>query len=253
MNANEATTFQPSRQMMLRSQGPVDQLDTTSLSPAGSYVRSRNKNGQSNVNASYNTVSLQIKEKRRGLVMVIVAFLGDDPRDWFAPSLDPDGLPVRPLDWSTTLLQQLRIFVQSLPCDLCSTTVDQRLTVAHQKMLAETSGSYNSSADSVHTQQTNDPSQESNEYYEGYLYMLNKVQGMKEEITEWEEEKEIDEWDIFVLENREKNRPDYELEAHRLRERVAWLEDQLATKRTQASNDQIQAAISELQRVLGFS
>lgn len=125
MDANKATSVQPSQQMLLRSQGPVDQLDTTQLIPAGCYVRSYNHNGHCNINASYHTVSLQIKEKRRELVSNIVAILVNDPRHWFEPSLRPAGLPVRPLDWSTTLLQQLCTFAQSLPCGQSITSVDE--------------------------------------------------------------------------------------------------------------------------------
>ena len=127
--------------MLLRSQGPVDQLNTTQLNPAGRYIRSYNHNGQCNVNASYHTVSLQIKERRRELIFNIVAILGNDPRDWFEPSLRPRELPVRPLDWSTTLLQQLCNFAQSLPCGTRITSVDERISVARQKMLVEVYGS----------------------------------------------------------------------------------------------------------------
>ena len=65
MNGNGATTAHPLKQMLLRSQGSVDQLDTTQLNPAGRYIRSYHHNGQCNVNASYHTVSLQIKERPR--------------------------------------------------------------------------------------------------------------------------------------------------------------------------------------------
>lgn len=65
--------------MLLRSQGLVDQLDTTQLNPAGHYIRSCNHNGQCNVNASYHTVSLQIKERRRELVFNLFAILGNEP------------------------------------------------------------------------------------------------------------------------------------------------------------------------------
>ena len=253
MDANEANAVGPARQMLLRSQGPVDQLDTTQLNPVGSYIRTYNHNGRSNVNASYHTVSLKIKDKRRELVMTIVAFLGNDPRYWFEPSLRPVALSVRPLDWSTTLLQQLRIFAQSLPCDPQSTTVEQRLKVAHQKMLTEASGSYDCSANSVNTQQADEPSQESNEHGEHHQHLLNTVQAMREEIAELEEAKEIDEMDIKVLENRLKNKPDVELENLRLRERNASLEAEFAMRGRQASSDQIQAAIAEHLRALGFS
>jgi hypothetical protein len=154
--------------MLLRSQGPVDQLDTTQLSPAGRYVRSYAPNGQCNVNAGYHTVSLQIKERRSALVFNIVAILGNDPRYWFEPSLRPVGLPVRPLDWSTTLLQQLCIFAQSLPCDPRNTSVDERLSVAHGKMLADVSESsrLDNSADCVKTHQFDKPSWNSNKDHE---------------------------------------------------------------------------------------
>lgn len=238
--------------MLLRSRGPVDQLDTTQLNPAGCYIRSYNKNGQSNVNASYNTVSLQIKEKRRQLVFNIVAILGNDPRGWFESSLRLVALPVRPLDWSTTLLQQLCVFAQSLPCDLRSTTVGQRLSVAWQKMLAETSGSHDCSANGVNTQQTNGYFQKTDERDELYQHLVNKVQAMQEEIAELVKGKKQDVHDIEVLENRLKNMPDSDLEVLRLRERISWLAEELDTRREQASNDQMQAAIFELQRALGF-
>ena len=253
MDAKKVNDVEPARQMLLRSQGPVDQLDTTQLSPAGSYIRSYNHNGHSNVNASYHTVSLKIKERRRELVVIIVALLGNDPRYWFEPSLRPVALPVRPLDWSTTLLQRLRVFAQSLPCDPRSTTIEQRLKLAHQKMLAEASGAYDCSANSVNTQQPDDPSQESNEHYKYDQHSLNKVQAMREEIAELEGEKWRDEMDLEVLENRLKDRPKLELEVFHLRERNAWLEYDFAVRNRQASSDQIQAAIAEHQRALGFS
>jgi hypothetical protein len=237
MDANRANTVEPLRQMLLRSQGPVDQLDTTHLNPAGSYVCSYNYNGQCNVNASYNTFSLQIREKRRELVCIIVAILGNDPRDWFERSLKPRELQVRPLDWSTTLLQRLRIFAQSLPCDLRSTTVGQRLRVAHQKMLAE-AGSYDNSAKYLNTQQTNEPSpkSDSNEHNRLHQICSDKVQAMREENEE-------------ML----KDMPKIEQEVQYLRTRNAWLDLGLAIERQQASYDQIQADISKHQRALGFS
>lgn len=257
MDANGANTVEPLRQMLLRSQGPVDQLDTTHLSPAGSYVRSYNKNGQSNVNGSYNTVSLQIKEKRRELVMIIVAFLGNDPRDWFVSSLRPDPLPVRPLDWSTTLLQRLRIFAQSLPCDLRSTTGEQRLSIAHQKMLAE-AGFHDSSANCNNAQQTNEPvlESDSNEHNKLHQACSDKVQAMREEneeIDEMREEKWRNYLDLEVLENRLKEMRRYEQEVQYLRTRNAWLDLGFAIERQQASYDRLQADISKQQRALGFS
>jgi hypothetical protein len=243
MDANRANTVEPLRQMLLRSQGPVDQLDTTHLNPAGSYVCSYNYNGQCNVNASYNTFSLQIREKRRELVCIIVAILGNDPRDWFERSLKPRELQVRPLDWSTTLLQRLRIFAQSLPCDLRSTTVGQRLRVAHQKMLAE-AGSYDNSAKYLNTQQTNEPSpkSDSNEHNRLHQICSDKVQAMREEneeIDEMQEEKWRNDLDLEVLENRLKDMPKIEQEVQYLRTRNAWLDLGLAIERQQASYDQI--------------
>ncbi|GAB7332815.1 hypothetical protein MBLNU13_g04541t1 [Cladosporium sp. NU13] len=120
-------------------------------------------------------------------------------------------------------------------------------------MLAEASGSYDCSANGVNTQQTDEPSQDSNKHDKDHQYLFNKVQGMREEIAELEEEKEMDEMDLKVLENRLKNRPDVELEVLRLRERNASLEANFAIRGRQASSDQIQAAINELQRALGFS
>lgn len=257
MNANGANNVEPFQQMLLRSQGPVDQLDTTHLSPAGSYVRSYNQNGQSNVNASYNTLSLQIREKRRELVCIIVAILSNDPRGWFERSLKPEPLPVRPLDWSTTLLQRLRMFAQSLPCDLRSTTVGQRLRVAHQKMLAE-AGSHDSSADCNNAQQTNEPVPESdsNEHDKLHQACSDKVQAMREEneeIGEMREEKWRNDLDLEVLENRLKEMRRYEQEVQYLRTRNAWLDLGFAIERQQASYDQLQADISKQQRALGFS
>lgn len=164
MDANGATAVLTSQQMLLRSQGLVDQLDTTQLNLAGRYIRSYHHNGQCNVNASYHTVSLQIKESRRELVFNIVAILGNDPRYWFEPSLRPDELPVRPLDWSTTLLQQLCAFAQSLPCDPRNTSVNERLRVAHQTMLAEAFGSsrHDTSTNGFNTHRLKRPSWNSN-------------------------------------------------------------------------------------------
>lgn len=237
MDANKVNDVEPARQMLLRSQGPVDQLDITQLSPAGRYVRSYNHNGQSNVNASYHTVSLKIREKRRELVVIIVAFLGNDPRYWFEPSLRPVALPVRPLDWSTTLLQRLRVFAESLPCDPRSTTIEQRLKLAHQKMLTEASGSDDCSANGVNVQQPDEPSQNSNEHEKYDQHSLDKLQAMREEIAELEEEKWRDEMDLEVLENRLKNRPELELEVFNLRERNAWSEHDFAMRTRQASSD----------------
>jgi Skp family chaperone for outer membrane proteins len=120
-------------------------------------------------------------------------------------------------------------------------------------MLAEASGSYDCSANSVNTQQADEHSQEGNEHDDPDQHSLNKLQGMREEIDALEDEQKRNVHDLEVLENRLKNMPDFELEAHRLREQVARLEDELATKRNQASNNEILAAISELQQVLGFS
>jgi hypothetical protein len=140
------------RQIRLPSQGPVDLLDTTHMSPAGSYVRSHNKhNQQCNVNASYHTVSLKIKERRLMLVIFIVLVLGADQRYWCAADLRPDNLLLSPLDWSRTLLQNLGVFARSLPCDTRNTTVEHRLRVAHEAMLAEalSSSEPNNSTDST--------------------------------------------------------------------------------------------------------
>jgi hypothetical protein len=121
------------RQIRLRSQGPVDLLDTTQLSPAGSYVHSYNKhNQQCSVNASYHTVSLKIKERGRKSVVFILPVLGADQRYWFAADLRPDSLPLSPLDWSTTFLQNLGAFAHSLPCDTRNTTVEHRLRVSYK-------------------------------------------------------------------------------------------------------------------------
>ena len=76
---------------------------------------------------------------------------------------------------------------------------------------------------------------------------------MREEIAELEGEKWRDEMDLEVLENRLKDRPKLELEVFHLRERNAWLEYDFAVRNRQASSDQIQAAIAEHQRALGFS
>jgi len=267
MDANEATTVQPSRQMMLRSQGPVDQLDTTSLSPAGSYVRSSNHNGQFNVHASYHTVSLQIKEKRRELVVIIVACLGNDPRSWFAPSLDTDGLPVRPLDWSTTLLQQLRNLVQSLPCDLHNTTLDQRLRIAHQNMLTESSASSRSDnpASCNDTHQRDESSSTGNEHEEleearaKNLDLLNQIDALDDEIFGHNLQKAFDDLQISDLGEEMKitvsELSECRRELERSREINAWSGHNmvLAMKNLQFSNDQVQAVLSGHQRALGFS
>jgi hypothetical protein len=133
MDANETNAAQLQRQPMLRSQGPLYPLDTTHLNPANCYVRSYDCHEQCNVNASYNTVSLSIKEKRRKLVTEIATFLGHYSGHWYAQRVRPRDLPKHPLDWSTVLLKRLCGFAQSLPHGI---TVEQRLDTAHQTMLA---------------------------------------------------------------------------------------------------------------------
>lgn len=132
MEADAINEAQLQRQRMLRSQGPLNPTDTTHLNPVDCYIRSYDCHQQCNINASYNTVSLPIKEKRRKLVITISTLLGHYSGDWYAPSLKPRNLPLHPLDWSTTLLRRLCGFAQSLPRDI---TVEQRLHVAHRTML----------------------------------------------------------------------------------------------------------------------
>lgn len=117
---------------MLRSQGPINTSQTTHLNPIDCYVRSYDCNQKLNVNASFNTVGLLIREKRKKLVTEIASLLGDYSGDWYVPSLRPRNLPLHPLDWSSTLLLQLREFVQFLPRN---STIEQRLVLAHQAML----------------------------------------------------------------------------------------------------------------------
>lgn len=131
-NGNNALQLQLQRQRMLRSQGPINTTETTHLNPANCYIRSYDCNQKLNVNASFNTVGLLIREKRKKLVTEIASLLGDYSGDWYAPSLRPRNLPLHPLDWSSTLLKQLCEFVQFLPRDI---TVEHRLALAHQAML----------------------------------------------------------------------------------------------------------------------
>jgi hypothetical protein len=199
MDANGTTTAALSRQMQLRSQGPVDPLDTTHLNPGSCYVRSYNHNQQYNVNASYYTVSLTIKERRRDLIAIIADILGGDPRHWFEYSLRPVNLPLRPLDWSTTLLQQLRVFAQSLPCDMHNTSVNQRLRVAHDKMRTEASNSYGSEGTVIcaKTDQPGESSRTVNEHDENCQLradkqeLLNQIQALNEESFGWDLLKEL--------------------------------------------------------------
>jgi hypothetical protein len=131
MDPNGTNAAQLQRQPMLRSQGPLYPLDTTYPNPADCYVRSYDCNQRCNVNASFNTVGLQIRERRKKLVTEIAALLRHFSGHWFEPKVRPRGLPLHPLDWSSTLLQQLCDFAQSLPRDI---TADQRLVVAHEAM-----------------------------------------------------------------------------------------------------------------------
>lgn len=265
MDANGANTVEPACQMLLRSQGPVDQLDTTQLSPAGSYVRSYNHNGQPNVNASYHTVSLKIKERRRELVVIIVAVLGNDPRYWFAPSLRPLHLPIRPLDWSTTLLQQLCVFAQSLPCDLRNTMVDHRLSVAHQTMLTEASPSAGSDkpAKCDDTHQGDEQSFSGKEHEQlcqaraRNLDLLNQIHALDDEVFGCNLQKGFDDLRISELEEELKAKAlelsECNQELERSRESNAWADHNLVlAMRLQASNDQVQIVLSGHQRALGF-
>lgn len=154
--------------MQLQSQGSMNLLSTTLLNPARSYIRSYDFKKRYNVHASYYTVGLQMKERRQALVVTIAAILGSDSRYWFAPSLKPVNLPAHPLDWSTTLLQQLCTFAESIPLDVRNTAIDQRLVLAHQFMLTEAvnSSTSDSSPNSTSTRRQGKPSRASKEHEE---------------------------------------------------------------------------------------
>lgn len=130
MEANASNALQLQRQ--LRSHGPINTTETTHLNPPDCYIRSYDCNNNCNVNASFYTVGLVSRKKRKRLVTDISSLLGEYSGDWYAPSLRPHNLPLHPLDWSSTLLQQLCSFAQSFPRNI---TVDQRLALAHQDML----------------------------------------------------------------------------------------------------------------------
>jgi hypothetical protein len=131
MDSNGTNASQLHSNPILRSQGPLHPLDLTHLNPANCYVRSYDCNQRCNVNASFNAVGLQIREKRKKLVTEIAALLGHFSGHWYEPKARPRGLPWHPLDWSSTLLQQLCELARSLPCDI---TAEQRLVVAHKAM-----------------------------------------------------------------------------------------------------------------------
>lgn len=194
MEAHGNNAFQLQRQRMLRSQGPINVTVTTHLNPAGCYICSYDCNEKCNVNASFNTVGLLIREKRKKLVTEIASLLGDYSGDWYAPSLRPRNLPLHPLDWSSTLLQQLCKFVQFLPRDI---PTEQRLALAHQAMLggrhdtgrtehpAETAKmanpdtmSYTNETSSVDGQNT-----EVEKLRAEAQRLLDQIQAMEEEVT----------------------------------------------------------------------
>ena len=197
--------------------------------------------------------------------MIIVAVLGYDPRNWFEPSLRPLHLPIRPLDWSTTLLQQLCVFAQSLPCDRRNTTVGQRLSVAHQTMLTEASPSTGSDkpANCDDTHQGDERSFGGKEHEQlcqaraRNLDLLNQIHPLDDEVFGCNLQKGFDDLRISDLEEELKVKA-LELsgcnqELERSRESNAWADHSLVLAiRLQASNDQVQIVLSGHQRALGF-
>lgn len=258
MDANEATMLSVSRQMQLRSQGPINLLDTTLLNPARSYVRSYDFKKRYNVNASYYTVSLQIKERRRELVVNIVAILGNDSRYWFASSLRPINLPTHPLDWSTTLLQQLCTFAESLPLDIRNTAIDQRIGLAHRIMLTEAANSSksDSTADSANTCQpdkvseASDKNEEPSDLRFEKVETLDELRALRDEIANMAEQKSTAERDNVNLKDQLKHTAEAlskcEAELEALREENAW------TERSLAMRDRVQTVLTEHQRAFGF-
>lgn len=266
MDASGVNAFPSPRQMGLRSQGPVDPLEFTQLNPAGCYIRSYTHDQQCHVNASYHTVSLQIKERRRKLIEGIRTILGTDPHYWFPQPLRPVDLPLHPWDWSTSLLQWLCTFAQSLPCDTRNTTAEQRLDVAHQSMLnraANSSGPDNSvnSTTSAHTRQVEKPSYNSSKDEEldqlraKNLDLTNQVEAITEELTVPQLLNEIGDKEIDPgrFQNAATALPDCARELRETMEQNNWLERELAKRQLQDSNDAVQVVLSQLQQALGFS
>lgn len=204
MEADASNAVQLQRQ--IRSHGPINTTETTHLNPADCYIRSYDCNQNCNVNASFYTVGLVSREKRKRLVTEISSLLGEYSGDWYAPSLRSHNLPLHPLDWSSTLLQQLCSFAQSFPRNI---TVEQRLAQAHQAMLkgncattgsahsAEGANTANSEAKSSSTEQTpiNDQNVEVELLRAENQRLLNDIQAMQEELQPW-----IDE--VFELRDR---------------------------------------------------
>ena len=240
MDANGAVNSPLPRQMQLRSQGPVDLLDTTQLNPPGSYVRSCDYQQRCNVNAGYNTVGLKIRERRRKLVAFNVTILGGDQRYWFAPRLRPEGLPLSPLDWSTTLLEYLGTFANSIPSDPHTTTIEQRLEVAHQNMLAKaaTVSEVNHSATLANKRRPEELFRVGSEHDQVHqlraknMVLLDEITALDDEIFGLNLSKAFDESTISDLKEELHNTATGILECKReleaLRERNAWSERDLA-------------------------
>jgi hypothetical protein len=283
MDANEKTNAaQLQRQPMLRSQGPLYPLDTTHLNPANCYVRSYDCHEQCNVNASYNTVSLSIKEKCRKLVTEIATLLGHYSGHWYAQRVRPRDLPKHPLDWSTVLLKRLSGFAQSLPHGI---TVEQRLDIAHQTMLAteqhpagpdsaaestslhdategHTSG-LESSAEPVNTHDAKEPTHTSDEEVKleqlraHNQRLIDEVQGMREELEELEGDRDIYEIDLkYCQEDLEKAKEALETcrrESLALGSKFSFFENSLSMEELQTMNDLYETSMSFAKKHFGFT
>lgn len=256
---------------MTRSQGPVDPLDTTHLNPSDCYVRSYTWNGQYNVNASYNTVSLPIKEKRRKLVTEISLLLGTYAGDWFPLGLRPRYLPLHPLDWSTIFLQRLCNAGQHL-AHLHS--IERRLFIVHnamKRLYARPNAdvptphltAFNNSADPGTSSHVNEPTEDSSkeEEFEGLREenqrLIDRVEAMSDEVAAWLKELTAQTFDMRVdhkqLEATAMTLLNCRQEMLDLRDRSERLSQDVAQEELRSINDRMQTLVLQQAEALGFS
>jgi len=166
------------------------------------------------------------------------------------------------LDWSTTLLQRLGAFAQSLPCDICNTTVGHRLSVAREAMLAEVSnssgpGSLGASEKMCQPDELPKTSNEHDElshYRTQNLHLSDQVRAPEDEVSVLQACKELSIETIRGLEQQLKAaaaaRVDYERELEEYRVNDAWSQRESALRELQARNQHVQTLLSEPRRVL---
>jgi hypothetical protein len=264
MDANDINAAQLQQQPMLRSQGPLYPLDTTHLNPANCYVRSYDCHEQCNVNTSYNTVSLSIKENRRKLVTEIATMLGHYSGHWYAQRVRPRDLPKHPLDWSTAVLKRLCEFTQALPHGI---TIEQRLDIAHRTMLA-TEGlpsRSDSPATSVNTHNAKKSTHTSDQAKLQRLrawnrHLSDQVRGMHEEIRDLKDEHVVDEVDakrckqaLLDLEKATEALETCRRTCEVLGSRLEFFENSLSMEELQAMTELYEKSMSLAKKFSGFT